>query len=467
MATTTTSYGPNANGITYTIAVTPGFLGIDSDTLTVTDAAGTLHGPITGLNDGEIDTVATTPGTINLTGVLGLGNTTGVIVPGAVAQVNVLGVGSALSLYVGGTAIINTDLAALTGLTVYVDGGAASLTSTVSALGGSTINLDNGGSFTAAGGLATILNGTTINFGTGGGTLIANGNGALVDLSGTTITGFQAGIDKIEFVNLPAAVTEYTISAPTGGGVQTITLFNGTTVIGTTDVTGSNLNGGVPITVTAGQAGPLTIAAGGTEVTVTPVPSTLCFLAGTMIATPDGEAAIETLKPGDLVLTADGRTVPVRWIGINTVATRFADPQRNMPIHIMPGALGEGLPKRDLKLSPDHALLLDGILVQAGALLNNVTIHRVGWMPEQFRYYHIETAAHDLILAEGVAAETFVDNVSRMAFDNWQEFLDICDGEPPTGEMAYPRAKSQRQLPPLVRARLATRAAQLQAQTAA
>jgi hypothetical protein len=186
-----------------------------------------------------------------------------------------------------------------------------------------------------------------------------------------------------------------------------------------------------------------------------------------MIATPDGEAAIETLQPGDMVLTADGHTVPVRWIGINTVATRFADSKRYMPIHIMPGALGEGLPKRDLKLSPDHALLLDGVLVQAGALINDVTINRVAWMPEQFRYYHIEMAAHDLIIAEGVAAETFVDNVSRMAFDNWQEFLDICDGEPPTGEMAYPRARSQRQLPPPLRARLAARSAQLQAQTAA
>ncbi len=468
MATTTTSY-TNANGVTYTVAVendlSTGF--VDKDTLTVTTGSGatlqTLH-TATSLTDAEIDTTPTTQETLSVTGVLGLGSTTAVIVPGAVATVNVLGVGSALSVYVGGTAVINTTIGALSGLTVYVDGGAASLGAGVSALGTSTINLDNGGSFTAAGGLATILSGTTINFGSGGGTLIANGNGALINLSNTTITGFTAGVDKIEFQGLTNAITSYIISTANGSGVQTITLFNGTTEIGTASVTGSNLTAG---TITSGESGPLTISGSGTNIIIDPVASVLCFLGGTMIATPDGEAAIETLKAGDLILTADGRTVPVRWIGINTVSTVFADKLRNMPIRITAGALGENAPKRDLLLSPDHALFLDGVLVQASALINGTAIHREARMPEQFRYYHIEVAAHDLILAEGVAAETFVDNVSRMAFDNWAEFKAICDGEPPTGEMPYPRAKSQRQLPATLRGHLAARATQLQNRTAA
>ena len=51
---------------------------------------------------------------------------------------------------------------------------------------------------------------------------------------------------------------------------------------------------------------------------------TFCFIAGTMIRTPDGEVAVETLKRGDLVLTHDGRSVPVDWLGIQTVSLMFA-----------------------------------------------------------------------------------------------------------------------------------------------
>jgi hypothetical protein len=184
---------------------------------------------------------------------------------------------------------------------------------------------------------------------------------------------------------------------------------------------------------------------------------TLCFLGGTMIATPEGEKPIETLKPGDLVTTATGKIVPVRWIGISTISTRFASALRTMPVRISAGALDENLPKRDLLLSPDHALLLDGFLVQASALVEGMLIRREYRMPETFRYYHIEVSAHELILAEGVPAETFVDNVSRMNFDNWEEFLTICGGETPTGEMPYPRAKSRRQLPYSLRLHLAQR----------
>ncbi len=54
----------------------------------------------------------------------------------------------------------------------------------------------------------------------------------------------------------------------------------------------------------------------------------ICFMAGTMIRTPNGEVAVETLKRGDLVLTNDGRSVPVDWLGIQTVSLRFADKMR-------------------------------------------------------------------------------------------------------------------------------------------
>jgi hypothetical protein len=186
---------------------------------------------------------------------------------------------------------------------------------------------------------------------------------------------------------------------------------------------------------------------------------TVCFLAGTRIATPDGEAAVEALGPGDLVLTADGRAAPVRWVGVQTVVPVFADPLRSFPIRIAAGALGQNLPVRDLLVSPDHALFLDGVLVQAGALVNGTTIVRQTAMPERFTYFHVELDDHSLILAEGVPAETFLDTVTRRRFDNWAAYeARYGDTGPVLTELAAPRIKSARQLPAALRERLAARA---------
>jgi len=191
------------------------------------------------------------------------------------------------------------------------------------------------------------------------------------------------------------------------------------------------------------------------DVTFTPV----CFYSGALVATPAGPIAIEMLRPGDLVLTADGRAQPVEWLGRQTISTRFADPTRVLPIRVKAGALGENLPVRDLLLSPDHALLLGGVLIQAGALVNGTTIVRETDVPETFVYYHVELADHALILAEGVPAETFVDNVDRMAFDNWAEHEALYPQGKSIPELPYPRAKSARQVPGAVRRVLEARAA--------
>lgn len=192
---------------------------------------------------------------------------------------------------------------------------------------------------------------------------------------------------------------------------------------------------------------------------------TVCFLAGTTIATPTGAVPVEDLAVGDLVVTADGRIAPVRWVGIQSVVTLFADSLRTFPIRITAGALGEGLPVRDLLVSPDHALMLEGALVQAGALVNGTTIVRETGMPERFTYYHVELEDHSLILAEGVPAETFVDNVTRRRFDNHAEFEALYGETGPTiAEMAAPRVKSARQLPRALRERLSACASSLQSE---
>ncbi len=182
-------------------------------------------------------------------------------------------------------------------------------------------------------------------------------------------------------------------------------------------------------------------------------PFIFCFAAGTAIATPSGEVPVEALVVGDLVLTADGRAVPVTFLGRQTL-TRFNLPEARSLVRIAAGALGDGLPRRDLVLTGDHALMLDGVLVNAGALVKGTSITRVprAELPARFTVYHVETAAHDIILAEGVPAETYMDAKGRARFDNHADYVP-----PPGGERKIehpaPRVTAPRQLP----ARLAER----------
>lgn len=182
----------------------------------------------------------------------------------------------------------------------------------------------------------------------------------------------------------------------------------------------------------------------------------MCFAAGTGIACPGGERAVETLEIGDTVLTADGRAVPVRWIGRQTVDKRFTPAERFAPVRVAAGALGGGLPERDLVLTADHALVLDGLAITAGALVNGTTICRVPMaeLAERETYYHVETDDHEAILAEGAAAETFVECDQRRAFDNHAEYVALYGAERGVAEMALPRVSSARLVPAAIRARL-------------
>lgn len=193
-------------------------------------------------------------------------------------------------------------------------------------------------------------------------------------------------------------------------------------------------------------------------VTVTSLNSTICFMAGTMVQTPDGEVAVETLKKGAQVLTHDGQVATVDWLGIQTVSLVFADKLRVLPIRIKAGAIGDNVPSRDLLVSPDHAILVEGALVHAGALVNGTSIVRETNVPTTFTYYHVEVEDHSLILAENTPAETFVDNVDRLHFDNWAEHEALYPNGKSVTELPYPRAKSHRQVPVSTRVMLAARA---------
>jgi hypothetical protein len=154
------------------------------------------------------------------------------------------------------------------------------------------------------------------------------------------------------------------------------------------------------------------------HVDITILPDNIpCFVAGTRIATPYGELAIEHLRVGDEVTTVSGEAARIRWIGSRQVdCRRHADPEQVRPIHISPDAFGVDRPRRALLLSPDHAVFVDGYLIPIKLLANGTTITQP--RPARVTYYHIELARHDVVLAEGMPAETFLETGNRAAFEN-------------------------------------------------
>jgi len=148
-----------------------------------------------------------------------------------------------------------------------------------------------------------------------------------------------------------------------------------------------------------------------------------CFRAGTRLATPDGPVAVEDLDPGDEVTTAFGATLKVRWVGHRTLdCRRHPRPWDVMPVRIEAGAFRPGVPRRDLWLSPDHALFVDGVLIPVRYLMNGATILQEE--TDEVTYFHVETqnaagaASHTVLVAEGLPAESYLDTGNRRAFSN-------------------------------------------------
>ncbi|SEN42752.1 Hint domain-containing protein, partial [Halomonas caseinilytica] len=142
----------------------------------------------------------------------------------------------------------------------------------------------------------------------------------------------------------------------------------------------------------------------------------ICFAEGTLIDTPAGEVPVEQLRIGDPILTAEGKTVPVRWIGHQTLVKSHLA-WRMQPVRIEAGALGGGLPHSDLTVTASHGMVLDGLVINASALVNSDSIRFVplAELAEQFRVFHVETEEHNVILANGSPSETYIDYVDRQA----------------------------------------------------
>jgi autotransporter passenger strand-loop-strand repeat protein/T5SS/PEP-CTERM-associated repeat protein len=140
-----------------------------------------------------------------------------------------------------------------------------------------------------------------------------------------------------------------------------------------------------------------------------------CFVTGTRVGTETGGKKVETLKAGDRVATVDGRYEEVVWVGSRTVdCTRHPTPESAWPVRIAKDAFGQNTPGRDLYLSPDHAVFVNGVLVPVKLLVNGTTIAQV--KRRRVTYHHVELAAHEVILADGLPVESYLDAGDRANF---------------------------------------------------
>lgn len=244
---------------------------------------------------------------------------------------------------------------------------------------------------------------------------------------GTTTNGLVAAGNTLGGILVAGTVTNTVIGgAPTGDPDKPVfTLVSGNTgpgiVIGD-DTTNSQVLNNI---IGFAKDGTTAMPNGLTELFVGPgsTGNTIdgntiaCFLAGTMIAAEHGDVAVEDLREGMRVRTASGGLRTVAWIGQRRIdCRRHPNPHLTWPVRILPGAFGEGMPARDLYLSADHAVAMDGVLIPVRHLVNGRTVLRE--MRDEVHYFHVELDAHDVLLAEGLPCESFLDTGNRSDFEN-------------------------------------------------
>ncbi|WP_158923365.1 Hint domain-containing protein [Acidisphaera sp. S103] len=147
------------------------------------------------------------------------------------------------------------------------------------------------------------------------------------------------------------------------------------------------------------------------------VDNALCFLAGTLIDTPDGPVAVERLAAGDRVRMASGAVRPVMWVGHGRVLATRGRRSAATPVIVRKGALGPNVPSRGLRVTKGHALWFDGVLIPVEFLVNHRSIL---WddRAQEVSVFHVELETHDVLVANGAAAESYRDDGNRWLFHN-------------------------------------------------
>jgi collagen type I/II/III/V/XI/XXIV/XXVII alpha len=284
------------------------------------------------------------------------------------------------AVYLGGTGSNLLVLESGFGFSGAVAGGASA---------SNTLELASAASAGTLAGLGTqFTNFGAITFDAGARWSIAGGTASLA--GGEVISGFAAG-DTIDLVGVTETIGSFASGTLSLGGSAALDLQ-------------------LPGSFTTAQFS-ATPSGDGTDITVA------CFAAATRILTASGEVPVEALREGDLVpALAGGLLRRVVWIGQTGIdLDRHPRPDKAAPIRVRAHAFAPGMPHRDLVLSPDHALAVEGVLIPVHLLVNGASIVR---LPARgtVRYFHVELDAHDVLLAEGLAAESYLDTGNRGVF---------------------------------------------------
>ncbi|NHN85311.1 glycosyltransferase [Acetobacter musti] len=347
--------------------------------------------------------------------------------------------GSAFDTTVSGTVdayVINQDVTGYASGTTILAGGQQTVEN-----GGSAYNVvisSGGKDVVNAGGLVsgvTISSGGALDIQPGGGSAsaVSIGSGGYMDaMAGAVLSGVTiASGGTLEVGDTSTAVSALSIAS---GANLMIDLDPGEYSVSYSDTALEIMSGGAVVdTITL--ASPIegldsgyftsSAATGVTGASGFELNYIACYCPGTLIAVEDGEAAIETLRIGDSVRTASGELRPIRWIGRRSYAAVFVSRNKKLlPVTIRAGAIADNVPRRDLRVSPLHAMSIDGALIPASSLINGTSIVQDD-QPGDVSYIHLELESHDLLLAEGAPSESYVEDGSRWMFQNASEYFEL------------------------------------------
>lgn len=379
--------------------------------------------------------IATAGSTTLAAGLLAIGPETGLtagtIAIGVAATLDLAGHLAASVLDASGAATIAGGVASLAGAVSL--GSGAMLDFAAGTLAAASLTVASGATLTGSGAIGAAATGVSLipidaagMLEAEGGTLILGGDlagdaaiaaNAVLDLvggaSGGTI-GF-AGTDAVLTIDDAATMRDSVVNFAAGDAIDLVgiapslvSVANGTVSIADPAQFALATGSGQPSPTVSGDGhGGSLITAGG---------AMPCFTRGTMLLTPDGYRTVESLRPGDKLVTIGGIARRVAWIGWRSLDLA-TDPSVDAlrPVAIAPGAFGPGRPGRVLAVSPLHAIFVQDALIPAILLVNGATITRDA-AAFAVTYYHVELDRHDIVLAENLPAETYRDNGNRGRF---------------------------------------------------
>lgn len=310
-------------------------------------------------------------------------------------------------------------IGALTGTRYTADGGTINITgnNAISALSGGDYFIRNGGTIN----LGTIngdsnsisaLSGTNIQFQTGGGTLVVTPGSNVSILTFNSVTGFEN--------------TGATIKIP-GAGKVTNATYDGTDTNITTD---SGITLKIRGNFTAANNNLYQVTDGNNlYISSTPTNSTstegnlVCFLAGSMILTLRGPVAIEVIQVGDQVVTFDWKNNEnvirtVKWVGKahHTVLSNVYDDAAGYPVRIKKDAFADKVPYKDMLITPEHCLFIEGGFIPVRMLVNGGSIY-YDHSIRSYDYYHLELEEHSVITVDGVLSESYLNTANHECFE--------------------------------------------------